>query len=387
MTDSNKNSNKNSGKNYSDIKINPLPEREVEIIGTISAEKMSLLRSKAIAKFRQDLELPGFRKGNAPETLVVNKIGEMRLLEEAAEMALQEEYPNILEDHKIDAIGRPEITITKIGLGNPLEFKIKTYLFPEVKLGDYKGAVANTYASGNPEAKKIEVNDKEVQDVILNIRQNIAHQKKYNEDLHSSPKQSEQPLQASSGRMTSNKASEAIATTDSDLPEVNDDFAKMIGGFTNLADMKNKIRENILAEKKLKEKDKTRVEILEAIITESQIDLPKIIIEGELDKMMAQFENDIAQSGVKMEDYLKHIKKTPDDLKKEWTETATKRAKSQIILNEIAKSEGISAKEEDIKKEVDHITLHHKDVDRFRARMYVETFLNNELVFKFLEGQ
>lgn len=125
-------------KHYKDIKLTNLPEREIEIIGAITAEKMSLMREKALKKFKDDLELPGFRKGNAPESLVAQKVGEMRLLEEAAEIAMQEEYPNILDEHKVDAIGRPEITITKLAPGNDLGFKIKTALYPDVKIGDYK---------------------------------------------------------------------------------------------------------------------------------------------------------------------------------------------------------------------------------------------------------
>jgi trigger factor len=119
----------------------------------------------------------------------------------------------------------------------------------------------------------------------------------------------------------------------------------------------------------------------------STIDLPKIIIEGEIEKMLAQFKDDIAQAGAPYEEYLKHIKKTEEDLKKEWRDTAVKRAKSQVILNTIAKDEGIAPKEEEVKKEMENILAHYKDAERFRVRMYVETFLTNELVFQFLESQ
>ena len=130
---------------------------------------------------------------------------------------------------------------------------------------------------------------------------------------------------------------------------------------------------------------------------ESVIELPKIIIEGELEKMLAQFKDDIGKSGVTYEDYLKHIKKTDlsaealakveADLKTEWKGTAVKRAKSQIILNTIAKEQNIAPKEEDVKKEMENILANFKDADRFRVRMYVETFLTNELAFQFLENQ
>jgi FKBP-type peptidyl-prolyl cis-trans isomerase (trigger factor) len=352
-------------KNYKDIKLKSLPERELEIIGTITAEKMALMREKALSKIKETIELPGFRKGNAPDNLVAQKVGEGTLLEEAAEIALSEEYPNILDEHKIDAIGRPEITITKIGVGSDLEFKIKTYLMPEVKLAEYKKI---SKEENGKKTKTPKVTDKEVEDVIKNIQRNIAHEKWH----------SEHPDDTGHGHGE---------VKDEDLPAIDDEFAKMIGGFKNVEDMKLKISDNIALEKGLKEKDKKRTEILEAIISASTIDLPKIIIEGELEKMLGQFKDDIGRSGVSYEEYLKHIKKTEEDLKNEWKDVAIKRAKSQVILNTIAKDENITPKEEDVKKEMEHILSQYKDAERFRVRMYVETFLTNELVFQFLEQQ
>lgn len=352
-------------KHYKDVKVSPLPEREVEIIGTITAEKMSLMREKAIKKLKESIEIPGFRKGNAPDNLIAQKVGEGSLLEEAAEIALNEEYPNILEENKIEAIGRPEITITKIGVGSDMEFKIKTSLMPEVKLADYKKIAKKILSE---DEKAIEVEEKEVEDVIKTLRENIAHEKVHAE--------------AGGGKEHNHRE-----ITDADLPEINDEFVKMLGNFKNVEDFKLKIKENLKQEKEIKEKDKRRTSILEKIIDESNIDLPKIIIDGELDKMLAQFQDDIGRSGMNFEDYLKHIKKTEEDLKKEWRETAIKRAKSQVILNNIAKDESLSPKEDDIKKEMEHILSHYKDADRFRVRMYVETFMTNELVFKFLEDQ
>ena len=126
---------------------------------------------------------------------------------------------------------------------------------------------------------------------------------------------------------------------------------------------------------------------MEKIIEDSTIELPKIVIEGEMEKMLAQFKDDIAKSGIGYEDYLKHIKKTEEDLRLEWKDASVKRAKSQVILNTIAKEEAISPKEEDIKREMENILANYKEAERFRVRMYVETFLTNELVFQFLEKQ
>ncbi len=352
-------------KNYRNITINSLPDREVEIIGEITVEKMTLMREKAIKKFKENLEVDGFRKGNAPDTVVIQRIGEANLLEEAAEIALSEEYPQILEEHNIDAIGRPEMTITKIGIGSHLEFKAKTALIPEIKLADYKKL------SGTENSKKSvtpAVSDSEVEDVVKSLQQNIAHQKMHEKGGHGEHDHSHGKVK------------------DEDLPAVDDNFAMMMG-LPNVVEMKEKIKENIAIEKGMKEKDKKRTAILEAIITASTVELPKIIVDGEMEKMLAQFKDDIARSGVSYEEYLKHIKKTEDDLRAEWKGVAVKRAKSQVVLNRIAKDEGIFPEETEVKKEMENILAHYKDSDRFRVRMYVEAFMTNELVFKFLENQ
>ncbi len=237
---------------------------------------------------------------------------------------------------------------------------------PEVKLVDYKKIAKQENAK---ETVAPEATDKEVDDVIKNIQKNIAHQKMHAEDgvdpnSHNHPE-----------------------IKDEELPPVDDAFAQMLGGFANVADMKAKIKENIAMEKGMKGKDKHRVDILEKIMDESTIDLPKIIIDGEMEKMLAQFKDDIGKSGISYEEYLRHIKKTEEDLKIEWKDTAVKRAKSQVILNTIAKDEAITPTEEDVKKEMENILANYKDADRFRVRMYVETFMTNELVFQYLESQ
>lgn len=350
-------------KDYSDIKVTRLPQQEVEITGEITAEKMDSMRKKAIDNLKKEVTLPGFRKGTAPENMIVSQVGEIKILEEAGELALGEIYPEILEEEKLDPIGKPQVQITKIGAGSPLGFKIKTALMPEVKLGDYKKIAKKIYS----EEVEVEVTDKDVEDVILNLRRNVAHARMHAEGGHDEHDHSHGEIK------------------DEDLPEVNQDFLNEIGEFASVEDLTSRIKENLLKEKTFKAKDKKRTGTLEEIITASTIEIPQILIDGEIEKMKAQFQDDLAASGIKFEDYLAHIKKTEDDLKADWKDTAIKRAKSQIILNTIAREEGIQPEEEIVKAEMEKILSQHKTAERFRVRMYVETFLANDLVFKFLE--
>ena len=130
-----------------------------------------------------------------------------------------------------------------------------------------------------------------------------------------------------------------------------------------------------------------RINILEAICTDSTIDLPEVMVESELNRTESQFRADIERMNVKIEDYLKHANKNLDDIRKEWRPHAEKKAKIQLILNEIAKTENIKPDPASIENEVDNIVKHYKDADREQASIYAETVLTNEKVLGFLESQ
>ncbi len=354
-------------KKYTNLQVTKLPKQEVEMTAEISAKIMAEMREKAISKIKETIEIDGFRKGNAPENMIVARVGEMKILEEAGQIALETVYPDILEDEKIDAIGRPEVTITKIAPGNPMEFKVKTAVAPEVKLADY-GKIAKGQKL-EARSLKLEVTDKEIDEVILDIRRNVAHTR-----MHQQPGMSEH-----------DHSHDDIK--DEDLPEVDETFLKEIGGFPTVEALRAQIKEGVSREKETKAKDKRRTDIMGEIIKDSTLEIPQVIVDAEIEKMLAQFKDDIARSGVSYEEYLKHIKKSEEEVRKEWQGTAEKRAKAQLVLHHIAREEKIEPKEEDIKKEMEQILSHDKNLDRFRVRMFVDNFLTNELVFQFLENK
>lgn len=170
-----------------------------------------------------------------------------------------------------------------------------------------------------------------------------------------------------------------------ELPEFNDAFVQAIGPFKDIADFRSKLRENIKLEKENQAKEKTRLKIIEKIIGESAMEIPDLLIEAELDKILYRMESDITQIGLKFEDYLKHLNKTQENLRTEFRAEAEKKAKFALLLNEIAKAEKITADPEQVGKEVAQILAHYKDADPERARMHAENILTNEKIFQFLE--
>lgn len=350
-----------------DVTIKKIEGSELEIAGEIPAVDFESFRNDVMKEFRSEAELPGFRKGHAPDNMIIEKIGDEKILYEMAEHALAHYYPEILKANKIDAIGRPEISITKIAKDNPLGFVIKTAVMPEIKLADYQ-KIAKTEMGKKSE--DLEVTDQEVDNVIEEIRKSRATKHVHTAECDHSTEETK-----------------ADDKKEPELPELTDEFAKSLGQFESIADLKVKIKENLTQEKGHRAKDKKRLAIMEEIISKTKIELPRTLIDGELNKLAHEMRSQLESMGLKYEDYLSHLKKTEEDLRKEWEPEAIKRGKFGLILEAIAKEEKITADPKELDKEVSLILEQYKDADPARARAYAENIITNEEVFKFLESQ
>ena len=353
----------NTAKSYDSVSIKKLAKSEIEITSSIPPVVWEGYRSKALKTMNEYIKVDGFRKGMIPENVLIAKAGEAAVNEEMAELAIRQAYVDILIDNKIDSIGKPKVGITKIAKGNPLEFKVTTAVVPEMTLPDYKKiAEAEAKKSKNDD---LSVTDKDVEDSILKIRKSrVSHEGHDHEKMK--PEEHEKAIMDS-------------------LPEFNDDFVRGLGDFKDIEDFKVKVHEMIGENKKDEAREKSRIRIADAIAEKTKVELPDIIVETELDRTQSQFGHDIEQMGVKMEEYLKHAKKSLEEIRKEWRPHAEKKAKLQLILNEIANKENIKPTKEEIEAEVSHIVEHYKDADRERAATYAETVLMNEKVFQWLE--
>lgn len=355
------------------VNIQKLPKSEVELKGSINAPLLEVARKKAIKKFSENLELSGFRKGHIPEKIIIEKVGEHKLLEEAAEILLNEYYPKMLADEKIDSIGRPKVSITKLALGNPLEFTIKSAVLPHFDLPDYK-AIALSVVALVREDEKIEVSEKEVDDVIHQIRKNKAHH-----DWHRDHKTNHEQ----GGKQ--NYHDHPDFEKEENLPKLDDEFAKQAGSFANIKELEEKVKDNIVGEKKRKDQEKQRAAVMEELLKNTKIDLPEILIESEIDKSLAQLKDEIQRIGGKFEDYLKETKKSEVDLRKDLLDGAEKKAKVQLIFNKIAETEKLEPNREILEHEVSGILEHYPEANKENVRIYVATQLLNQEVLKLLE--
>lgn len=327
-----------------------ISESEIEVLCEIPADIFEKERAKAVKRVGEDVSLPGFRKGHIPEDMLVQKFGDAFILEEMANLAIEKAYPEILREHKIHAISMPGVSIKKLAKGNPLEVAFTFSVLPEITLPDYKKIAK--------EVMKTEETTKATDDEITQSTQELLKQ-----------------------FATKNDEGKEI------IPELTLDIAQKFGPFATIEEFQAKLRESLDKEKENRDRSKKRMQTMEKIADEIKVKLPQVLIDGELDRMMHQFRQDITQMGMKFEDYLATTKKTEDELRKEWTSDAEKRSKIQIALGKIAKEEKLEVPKEELDKEVDFFVKQYKDIDRSRATIHLEMMLMNEKVFQFLESQ
>lgn len=350
-----------------------IEKSQVEISVVMKSEDFAVYYDKALSKITEIAEVDGFRKGHAPKELILSKFGEAAILQEMSDMAVQDTFAQAILDSKVDAIGRPDVMVTKLAKDNDFEYKLTVAVIPELDLPDYH-KLAKAVAKD-----KVEVDEKDVEDVVLEVRKMRAHK-----DLHKDEAGNE--VEHDHKDESHNHAHDEIDKKSVDeLPELTDEYVATLGDFKSVDEFLVKVRENVTLEKEQRNLEKRRNEILQVIVDNTKGEIPEILIESETDRMLAQMKGDVAQMGGKFDEYLSYIKKTETDLRNEWRADAEKRAKIQIVLNTIAKEHKIEPEKDLVEKEATRLTEMYSDADMERARDYVYQLMQNEEVLKFLE--
>lgn len=366
-----------------EVKVTKNDDATVTLEGEIPFSELEQYEAKSLEELGKNVEVDGFRKGHIPEDVIREKVGETALLSEMAERALAKAYPHILEKHEVDAIGYPQVSITKLAKDNPLGFKIQVAIMPTITLPDYmeiaKGA--------NSSDANSDVSDEEVENATKDIlRRKVAYER-----LQQKAAQKEEGEESNSTDLptpeTVEQTNEDGEVQDNELPELTDEVAKTLGDFANVTEFKDKLRSELEEQKALEAKNKQRAAITDAILEKTEMTVPEVMVEAELEQFLAQMQEDLTRAQLSMEDYLSHIKKTKEELKSEWRPAAEKRAKTQLVLDKIAEEEKIEPDQKLVDEQVQSLKEQYQDADEERIRIYVTSVLKNEAVMNKLEGK
>lgn len=422
--------------------IKKLKNSQVELLVDLNKEDLLSYAEETEKKLAQEVELKGFRAGKAPKEMIRKKVGEDKIREESLNLAVQSSLAAVLSEQKLNVIDQADFKILE-NSKDRLAYRVVLMIFPDVKLGGYKEWDIKRHA--------INVTDNDIDNVLQNLLKSRITLKEADRaarvgdsvevdftikdkgSVIEGGRSENHPVILGEGKFLAGfedqiagmKSGEnknfslkvpgdyyqkSIAGKDLDfevavkrvedriIPKLDDEFARSLGNFQNLGELRANVKKGLLIEKEEKEKDKFRQEILEKIISKTAVEIPEILVGRRLDAMIREFDGELHQRGMELGPYLAHLKKTEDDLKKDWRPRAEFQVKASLVIQTIAKEESLKVSEEEINNELQTVLQQFligkqggggsealEDIDPAELKGKIHNLLLNEKVFDFLE--
>lgn len=371
---------------------------------TVNEDAWKDAQKRAFKKLAKDVEVPGFRKGKAPEAMVKKAISEQSILMEAVNEALQEMYTFALDQEKVVPIAQPEVAIQSL-TANELVVDFNITVSPEVTLAqDYKTLsfkpkqVRVTAKEIDEELEKLQKDylewelkeDGEVEDGDKIILDYAGYK---GEEAFEGGSQENAELEIGSGSfipgfeeqligVKSGESKDLNLTFPQDypaeelkgadvvfkttvheirkkvLPELNDDFAKLVNeeNVTTLDELKASIKARLTETKKAENLNESENLLLDAVVDGATVEIPQVLIDSEANQMLEEFKQRLSQQGLNYDLYKQLVQQSDEDVFAQITPDATKRVKLRLVLDQVAKQENLEASDEDVEKEYQTIS-------------------------------
>ncbi len=358
--------------------------------------------------------IPGFRKGKAPRAILERYLGKDGILEDALKHLLPQAYEKAIKEQKIEPIAQPHIEVTQT---DPVIFKATVPLAPTIKLdnnhniqvapevvettGDDVDATVeqlrHQHATWEPVERSVEFGDM----VVLDIESHIDGEPFINQEgtqyqvLHDLPfpapgfaeqlsgmKKSEEKefkLQFPSDYSRSELAGKepffkvrVVEIKQEILPELSDDFAGQVDPeFKTLSSLRERVATNL----KLRAEEKARIDfeerVIEAVVDRAQVEFPPVLVEMEIDRLLSEQSSRLQMEGKGLEEYLKSINKSEEQLREELRPLATKRVTRSLVLGKVTEEEKVEVGEPEIDAEIENML---KSATRDKGKL--QEFLN-----------
>ena len=390
---------------------------QTTIVVEIDKELMESGVNKAYLKARKNIMIPGFRKGKAPRKMIESMYGAHVFYEDGLEEIFPEVYEEAVIKQDVKAVGRPSLTDMSISEDNIVTITIATDVYPEVTLGEYKGLKV--------EKQKVSVSDEQVQAELDRMAQNVASTetveraaemgdtanidfegfdngvpfkggKGDNFDLKLGsgsfvPGFEEQVVGMTAGEEKdiditfpedyhAELAGKAVVfhvkvnkVTTTNVPALDDEFAKDVSEFDTLEQLKDDIRAKAL-ENATKQADSAFEQAcVDAAAENTTVDMPKALIEAELDNQMERFAYQLQMSGYSVEQYAKMMGGDLNTMRNAFRPGAEKQAKINVTLAKIVEVEGITVSDEDMAAEYEALAKQYEmEVEKIKTMVPAE---------------
>ena len=380
------------------VQVEKLEKNMAKLTIEVSAAEFEKALEDAFLKNKNKISVPGFRKGKVPRQMVEKMYGPEIFYEDAANALIPDAYSKALDECEEDIVSSPELDVTQIEKGKSFIFTATVALKPEVKLGKYKGvkveAAEVTVTDEEVDAKiekerennarTIEVTDRPVKDGDMTVLDfegfvdGVAFDGGKGENYPLTigsgafiPGFEEQLVGAEIGKEVEvnvtfpedyqaeelkGKAAVFKCTIkeikEKELPALDDEFASEVSEFDTLEEYKKDVKETLTIEKEKAARDAKEAAVIDAIIADSDMDIPEAMVTTQQKQMIDEFAQRMQMQGLSMEQYFQFTGATLDKMMEQVKPQAETRIKSRLVLEAVAAKEGIEATEEDYEEEI-----------------------------------
>ena len=367
----------------------------------VEAQKFNEALTRSYKKNMNKFNVPGFRKGKVPMAVVKKYYGIEVLLEDAINFAIDSSYKEVLKENNIIPVDYPQIDVVEVGEGKDFIYTAEVTVYPEVKLGEYKGLKV--------EKNSYEVTEEEVSKKLAEMQERNARVESKEEgsiengniavidfkgfidgEAFQGGEGTDYELEIGSGTFIGNFEEQLVGKNVNDnvevnvtfpenygreelngkpakfevsikgikvkeLPALDDEFAKEVSEFDTLADLKADIT------KKLEETNNARVErefeeaVILAATENANVEIPAVMIEKEIDKMVQNLEQRLQYQGLTLDQYFQFTGSDAEKMREYMKENAERKVKTDLVLEAIEKAENIEATEEEIRAKAEEV--------------------------------
>jgi trigger factor len=379
----------------------------------VDVEQVNEALNKAFKKVAPKVNVPGFRKGKVPRQIFEAKYGVESLYQEAIDILLPETYVAAVQETGISPIDRPNVDIQSFAKNEPMKFTAKVQVKPEVELGSYKGIEV--------EHQDTSVTDQELEDELNRLQQRHAELDTVAEGfaergdiavIHYEGFVDGEPFEGGKGEnhsleLGSNSfipgfEDQVIGMGIGDerdievtfpeeyhsenlqgkpavfkvkvenikrkiLPVLDDEFAKDVSEFETLEEFKEDLLKKIKARKEQDQRQHVQQTVIETASANSNVEIPQIMVEQELDQMVSDFDNRLRQQGMNMQMYFQFTQQNESSLRDQMLPDAQRRVRNNLILEAIAKAEGLQSSDEEVEQELTNMAaVYQRSLDEIR---------------------
>ena len=383
------------------VQVENLEKNMAKLTITVDAAELEKAITKAYNKQKNSISVPGFRKGKVPQNMIEKMYGAEIFYEDAANIIMQDTYPQAYDESKLDIVSQPKIDITQLEKGKDFIYTAEVAVKPEVKLGKYKGVSVTKVDS---KVTATEVNNTIKAELERNARMVTKTGKAAKGDTavidfegfiddvaFEGGKGENYDLELGSGsfipgfedQLIGHKAGEDVdvevtfpenyqaedlagkpavfkchihEVKGKDIPKLDDEYVSDTTEFETVDEYKASVKERLENNKKAEGRRAQEDEAIAKIVEDSEMEIPDAMLDYQVENMINDFANNMAQQGLSLQQYMQFTGMTMDSFREQVRPDALSRTQSSLVLEAIAKAEKIEATDADIDAKLEEMS-------------------------------